>query len=136
VWQAHQITCFDVERCGWWGVESVTRFAPEGNISAPHLVSGQEISIELFEGIEVFDYITVMNLLINADGRVEMVFATPFEPKIWGQEFEARASQIDNRLVEAYSQWIFEPARLDGKPVCIRINIAARPRGIIGGQYD
>jgi hypothetical protein len=135
VWQSDQIRCFDLASHGWRGVESVTRFVSGGDISEPVLVSGQRISLDLFEGIAVFDYISVMNLVINADGRVEMIFATPFKAEVWGQEFAARAAQIDDRLVEAFSQWEFEPARLDGKPVCIRYNVVTRPRGLIGSQH-
>ncbi len=50
-----------------------------------------------------------IELVIGNDGRVQLI--VPVKPE---------ANVADRALAAAASEWVFEPAAIDGTPVCIR----------------
>ena len=84
---------------------------PDGPATQPRRISApQPRSEEYFEGVEMPRGIPVFELVINTEGRVESVVS-----------LRRTSPELDVRLAGLLKQWTFEPARVEGEPICTRL---------------
>jgi len=108
-WQAEDPVCFDPSLPVHDRFKSVSRFMVGGEVTEPEKIKGENIKTEHFEGIELKTGIPVVELVINTEGRVELVAS-----------LRTTTPEFDKRLGELISTWVFKPATSEGEPVCIR----------------
>jgi hypothetical protein len=108
-WQSDSPTCFDPKVELKDRFESVSRFMVGGDVTEPEKISGENPKTEHFEDIELHTGIPVVELVIYAEGKVELVAS-----------LRTTTPEFDKRLAELISTWVFKPATSEGKPICIR----------------
>jgi len=108
-WQAEDPSCFDPSLELNDRFDSVPRFMVGGEMTEPEKIEGENLKTEHFEGIELKTGIPVVELVINPEGRVELVAS-----------LRTTTPEFDKRLGKLISTWVFKPATVEGNPVCIR----------------
>jgi len=108
-WQAEDPSCFDSSLPLNDRLQSVSRFMVGGEMTEPEKIRGENIKTETFEGIELSTGIPVVEVIINTEGRVELVAS-----------LRTTTPEFDKRLAELISTWEFKPATVEGNPVCVR----------------
>ena len=110
LWQAENPSCFNPDASLKEKLESLPKFVVEGDITEPKKVAGRNWSEEDLAALATLKVQVrpVIEMVIGPDGSVELVAAVREEP-----------SEADRRLAAAVSEWQFEPATLNGEPICI-----------------
>ena len=86
---------------------------PEGEVTAPTLTRFVEAAYPARAEAEGVEAVVVLEIDIDAEGRVEEArVTTPAEPAGYG---------FDEAALGAARQFEFEPARLDGEPIPVRL---------------
>ena len=117
-WKAKDISCLDLNRSLWEQARDIPSAFRE-EIFPPQRISGSRISTEWFEGIETPPFVSQMLLLINRDGQIEMIYAPEFGFQGDFEDDGEIKPEIEKRLLTEYRKWAFEPATLDGIPICV-----------------
>lgn len=114
-WQADKPTCFDPSLPLSERFDSVPRMMVGGEMTEPEKIEGENLKTEHFDGVELRTGIPVLEIVINTDGNVESVLS-----------LRTTTPEFDKRLGEVISTWVFKPASVEGKPICIRYILTLR----------
>jgi TonB family protein len=115
LWQADLPTCFPTKKPLHKQMEAVDSLVVGGEATPPRKVKGGELSKDLLEGIEISSGVPVLEVVINAEGIVESVVL-----------LRQTTPEFDAKLAQVVRKWKFEPATLDGQPICTRYIVTLR----------
>jgi len=86
-------------------------FMLDGTVTEPVLISKIHDNEWTEEELDCYRNgigLPVYQLVINRDGRVEEIVRVRDQPECWTQV-----------MIKIFKQWRFEPATLDGEPICV-----------------
>lgn len=107
VWVADEVQCpLDPEKPWGFDDKEPRLFSADGAVTEPRAIYHPGPQIEDFEGLDPRT-VPVIEAVINREGKVERIGVL----KGSGPPVEA--------AVGAIKQWRFEPATLEGEPVCV-----------------
>jgi hypothetical protein len=110
MWQSAEPSCFDPKLPFPEQFEGVPLYGSSSHFTEPRLVKSEELPEDLLAGERVpIMGVPIFELVVNAAGVVESVVALkPLHPG------------LEAALTDHCRSFEFEPATLDGNPVCVK----------------
>jgi hypothetical protein len=111
LWQAENPSCFDPDADLEEKLESASQFVVGGEITEPKKISGRSWSCEDLARLATRKEQTrpVIEVVVGTHGSVELVAAVREE-----------VSEADELFAAVVSDWKYESATLNGRPICVR----------------
>lgn len=115
VWESESPTCFDKALPLTKKMEGVPRLMVGGEMTAPQAINVAKPTIEELTATEERPWVLLFDVVINTHGEAELIVSL--------KDGYPRMEELSASYL-AKGSW--EPATLDGKPVCVRYILTNR----------